>query len=152
MRLHVKRESDLVLPLTIRGDFIVDVRRLTSRQTEELFNRCQKPNIRRGPGEPDTVLDDAKWLAAAPDAYIAGWQGLTAQVLRELGIDLNEEPPTANGTGHIAYDVELARDVWREAQALKFSIPIVQFSRDMLQAVEREKKSAFPPFVGSSSG
>src|SRR5512139_30848 len=151
MRLHVKRESTLVMPLTILDEFIVQVRRLTSRQTQDLFNRCQRPNVGRAAGQPDTVLDEEQWLRNAPDAYIAGWAGLTATILRELGIDLEEDPPTTNGTGEIPWDAELARDVWREAQAIKFSIPIVQFSRDMLAAVEREKKSALLLSGGSSS-
>lgn len=150
MRLHVKRESTLVMPLTILDEFIVQVRRLTSRQTQDLFTRCQRPNVLRGTGQPETVLDDELWLRHAPDAYVAGWSGLTASVLRGLGVDLEEDPPT-NGDGCIPWDAELARDVWREAQAIRFSVPIVQFSRDMLAAAEREKKSAWQYSAPSSS-
>lgn len=153
MRLKIKSQSSLIMPLmidTAAGSCTVHVHRLTRRQSEELGAATSQATINRVTGLPETQIDAARWNQLAPDAYIDRIDGLTPGIVRCLGIDLDEEPST-DGDGCLdGADRELLRQLWIEAHADKFALPIMRFSREMLAAEHAQKKSASLSSVGTS--
>ena len=145
MRLKVQRHVDQIRPVTILDDaltkvhFEVDVRACTRLQQEQLIESCSKQKFNTMLGRNEPELDEKLWQEKAPDSYIAGWRGLTPSVIRLMGVPLAEDPPT-DGDGCIAYDAELARDLWRYADAGKFANPIATTAREIIALAEREKK------------
>jgi len=124
------------MPLTLSEGFEVEVRYLSRKETEELAERCSRRTFNRLTGQTESVTDFERWSTEAPNTYIANWTGLTPKVCQQLGLDLDEEPDTANGSGEIPYDSELAVQIWRHAFADRFSQQIIDFSREILVVKE----------------
>lgn len=143
MKLDIDEQADITHPLPILDTFEVNVRFVNFDAREELADKCTVQKITRAGKTAD--FDFQKWLEHAPDYYIAAdngkpaWTGLTPSIVRRLGVPLKTDPPT-DDTGCIPFDRELARQLWRKAQATKFRDPIVEFSGDMLDWIERAKE------------
>jgi hypothetical protein len=139
MRLKVREVSDLVMPYGVLDGFEVDVRRLTQHQSNDLAKMCSRPVLDPVTRAMVDKLNEDLWAAEAPKRYIADWRGLTASIIRRLGVDLEEDPP-AGDDGFIPFDVELATDLWKYAHGDKFAIAICNVSREMLAADELRRK------------
>lgn len=139
MKLKLATATTITRPLEIVDGFVVHVRSKTRRQLEDLYEECSTPKLNAVTGRMDRDLDDRQWSQKAPDAYIAGWEGLTPSVIRRLGLPLEEEPPV-DSDGQVPYDPDIARQLWRYAYADRFSQPVAAFARSLLEALELEKK------------
>lgn len=138
MKLKIKQRSELVMPLTLRCGMTVNVRRPSAQQRKELNDACSRDVLNRMTGRMEKEIVDDLWNTKAPDFYIAGWEDFTPDMLPALNIEV-DEPPSTNGDGLIAYDRDLARQLWVEAA--NFAVDIIRFADQMLQLAQLEKKS-----------
>ena len=150
MKLKLAKATSITRPLEILDGFTVTVRSKTRRQLEELYEECSTPKLNTATGRMERDLDEKLWAQHAPDAYLAGWEGLTPSVIRRLGLPLEEDPPT-DSEGCVAYDPEIARQLWRYAYADRFSQPVAAFARSLLEALELEKKIVSTASADSSA-
>lgn len=144
--LKVRKRSEVIAPLSpIDGDpFTLQVRHLGEEQQQELNRLTSVDKVVKGAVVTET--DGDKYLQHAPDFYIAGWEKLSIATFARLGIEL-EEPPETNGDGCVHYSKEMARELWRNAQARKFAIPIIGTSTEALgivQAIAEAEKKRSP--------
>ncbi len=129
--LKVKKQADLVDELQLFDDdpFTVLVRALTQSQKEQLYDSTTREQRGFG-GVRERVQDPKLWNDLAPDAYVAGWEKLSPATLLRLNVFVEEAPPT-DGDGFIPYSADVSRELWREADRLKFSTRIIGHSLDM---------------------
>lgn len=96
----------------------------------------------RRPGQGGRMEDTTDWNkynVLAPDFYVAGFRNVTVAALRSLLL-LGNDPPT-DAEGHVTVDhAALARLLWVKVPFVKFSLPILNLSTDMLALIEQEKK------------
>lgn len=139
------------MPLPIVDDFTVMVKRLGPDQAKALGELTTETKYSREKGITEEVTNVDKWNRHAPDFYIDATEctGLTNSAIRKLGIELDEDLAAGDG-GLIAPTAELMRELWENAVAAKFMLPILHFSREMLTVAELQKKSDLPTFDGSS--
>lgn len=127
MGLKIAPTNGLTRELPILDDFRVQVRYLSRREIERLYERIN-------------ALDAETQALEAAKAFIAGWSGCKPATVRCLGLNVTDD--NANGDGQISFDADNARDLWRNIPANRFSAPIMNFSGGMLAVVEAEKEQA----------
>jgi len=130
--LKIKETVELQHEMTLRGGFKVMVRGYTKFQLQQFYDRCTKLKPDPATGRLTMQHDDDLYNDLAPDFFIAGWTGLTANVLRELGVVADDEQPDMDDEGGIRYSVENARILWKASHADRFATPISNLSREMV--------------------
>ena len=72
----------------------------------------------------------------------------TPAAAKKLGVPLDDTQAT-DSDGTISFDKDTARDLWRHSYADRFMLPVMRFSREMLEAIETEKALAKNGYGGS---
>jgi hypothetical protein len=138
MKLKLKSGPGDVTGVPILDTFIVETPFLTKREQEEVRKKSI-PLQQRNNGifaEEDPELA----ARAQADAYIRRWQGLTNDILRAIGCVIAEDVPVGPD-GFIAYDAELAADIWREAYDTMFANKIKAHSHQIQIVAYEQKKT-----------
>lgn len=136
-RLKVAKRSRDAATVEILDGFIVTTPFLTKVEQEGI-NRRSKPAAQQD--NPLAREDPDLAAKAYADAYVLDWTGLTPDIIRALGIVLEEDPPT-DDKGFIAYDQELSRDLWRHAFSGLYAYKITEASNEIQRQQYEQKKT-----------
>lgn len=140
MKLNVRTVSDLVSWVDIYDGARAQTRWVNPRKQDEV-EKASMPEHLRGWLSYEEAREDPDMAAAAQaPVYIEKLEKFTPDILRAIGVDLEEDPPT-DEHGFVIFDAEMIVDVWLHANRNQFRKKIKQHNQAMqVEQYEQKKK------------
>lgn len=141
------------VPLEVGGRFwTVTVRHLSRAHDQEMLQRATREETDRNPGRAPNQqrIQDAYALSACRE-LIAGWSGLTPEILSMLVEEPDGGYPEPDSNGQVPFTAELCEYIWTFGRLDLFQNPIYSHARRVLEITQLRKDVERKNWPGSSA-